>query len=127
MCEDNNGIWWGAGATDPSTTGIPADGLKLCCDVAVWQADHNQTISSNIYPLAAVAIRNDSYKLVMNSYQAYDATSNSCVARSSTEFYQINEKVPVPKLDEADADLLASGTRLTPAATKKLQGPKRAA
>lgn len=113
VCEDNNGIWWGAGATDPSTTGIPADGLKLCCDVAVWQADHNQTISSNIYPLAAVAIRNDSYKLVMNSYQAYDATSNSCVARSSTEFYQINEKVPVPKLDEADANLLASGTRLT--------------
>ena len=59
VCEDNNGIWWGPGATDPSTAGIPADGLKLCCDVAVWQANHHaQTISTDIYPLEAFAIRN---------------------------------------------------------------------
>ena len=23
VCEDNGGVWWGAGATDPSTAGIP--------------------------------------------------------------------------------------------------------
>ena len=112
VCEDNNGIWWGSGATDPSTAGIPADGLKLCCDVAVWQANHAQTISTDIYPLEAFAIRNPRYKLVINDYQAYDATSNSCVATSTKEFYQINEKVPLPKLDTADADLLATGTPL---------------
>ncbi len=112
VCEDNSGIWWGPGATDPSTAGIPADGLQLCCDVAVWQANHAQTISTNIYPLEAVAIRNANYKIVINSYEAYDATSNSCVATSTNEFYQINENVPVPKLDTADADLLATGTQL---------------
>ena len=112
VCEDNSGIWWGSGATDPSTAGIPSDGLKLCCDVAVWQANHQQTISNDIYPLEAVAIRNQNYKLVINNYQAYDATSNSCVATSTKEFYQINEKVPLPKLDTADADLLATGTKL---------------
>jgi len=112
VCEDNNGIWWGQGATDPTTAGIPAEGLKLCCDVAVWQANHGQTISTDIYPLEAFAIRNPLYKLVINSYQAYDAISNSCAATATKEFYQINEKVPVPKLDTADADLLATGSPL---------------
>ena len=78
VCEDNGGIWWGAGATDPSTAGIPSEGLTLCCDVAVWQANHGQTISTDIYPLEAFAIRDDNYKLVINNYEAYDATSNSC-------------------------------------------------
>ena len=114
VCEDNNGIWWGAGATDPITAGIPPEGLALCCDVAIWQNDHGETIADNIYPLNAVAIRNSRYKLVINSYEGYDAASNSCANSSSTEFYQINQNVPVPKLDTADADLLASGTRLTP-------------
>jgi hypothetical protein len=112
VCEDNSGIWWGAGATDPSTAGIPAQGLTLCCDVAVWQANHSQTISTEIYPLEAYAIRNPLYKLVINSYEAYDAGSNACVATTTKEFYQINQKVPVPKLDTAEADLLASGSPL---------------
>ena len=113
VCEDNNGIWWGPGATDPITAGIPASGLPLCCDVAVWQANHSLAISTNIYPLEAYAIRNDHYKLLTNKYQSYDATANACAATQSTEFYQINENVPVPELDTADADLLASGTPLT--------------
>ncbi len=114
VCEDNNGTWWGPGATDPITAGIPASGLPLCCDVAVWQANHGLTISTNIYPLVAYAIRNDEYKLVINKYQSYDATANACAATQSTEFYEINENVPVPKLDTADADLLASGAKLNP-------------
>jgi hypothetical protein len=108
VCEDNSGIWWGAGATDPSTAGIPTQGLTLCCDVAVWQADHSQTISTDIYPLAAFAIRNPTYKLVINNYKAYDATSNACITSTVKEFYQINENVPVPKLDNSGLDLLAT-------------------
>ena len=125
VCEDNNGIWWGAGATDPSTAGIPSDGLQLCCDVAIWQADHAQTISTNIYPLEAFAIRNARYKIVINDYQAYDAASNSCVATSTKEFYRINENVPIPKLD--NSDLLANGEPTQPAAAKELQRTDSAA
>jgi Sulfatase len=121
VCEDNNGVWWGAGATDPSTAGIPPEGLALCCDVAVWQADHSETISSNIYPLYAVAMRNARYKVVVNDYQSYDAATNGCATTSSTEFYQINQNVPIPKLDTADADLLASGVRLNPQQQKNYQ------
>lgn len=118
VCEDNNGIWWGAGATDPTTAGIPAQGLTLCCDVAVWQHDHSQTISSNIYPSEADAIRNNIYKLIVNNYNSYDANTNACAATMSTEFYQINERVPIPKLDTPSSDLLTSGTPLTGAQQK---------
>lgn len=114
VCEDNNGIWWGAGATDPITAGIPSSGLPLCCDVAIWQADHGLPISFNIYPLEAYAIRNDQYKLVVNKYESYDAGTNACAATEITEFYQINEDVPVPELDTANTNLLASGVPLTP-------------
>jgi hypothetical protein len=100
----------GPGATDPSTAGIPADGLQLCCDVAIWQANHAQTISTNIYPLEAFAIRNASYKIVINDFEAYDAPSNACVATSTKEFYRINENVPLPMLD--NTNLLATGNPL---------------
>ncbi len=113
VCEDNGGIWWGAGATDPSTAGIPSEGLALCCDVAIWQAAHDQTISTDIYPLEAYAIRNKNYKLVVNDYQSYDAASNSCASTSSKEFYKINEKTPIPMLDLAGSNLLANGAKLT--------------
>jgi hypothetical protein len=49
---------------------------------------------------------------VINNFEAYDATSNSCVATSAREFYRINENVPIPKLDTANADLLATGNPL---------------
>ena len=49
VCQDNSGVWWGPGATDPSTAGIPPEGLAMCCDVAIWQHDHGETISDNIY------------------------------------------------------------------------------
>jgi hypothetical protein len=114
VCEDNNGTWWGAGADDPSTSGIPAGGFTLCCEVAQWQHDHDlQPMVTQIYPLSAKAIRNKNYKIVVNSYEAYDTASDSCVPSSSTEFYQINEKVPTPLLDEAGDDLLTNQPKLT--------------
>jgi hypothetical protein len=109
VCEDNSGVWWGAGATDPSTAGIPAAGLPLFCDVTAWQHDHGQTVASNIYPLKSYSIRNAQYKLVVSQFQSYDASTDACAATTTNEFYEINEDVPKPELDTANANLLASG------------------
>ena len=97
VCEDNNGIWWGAGATDPATAGIPPVWLQavLRSGSNGKSADHHlQPMVTQIYPLEAKAIRNDNFKLVVNSYEAYDAASDSCVPTSTSEFYKINENVP---------------------------------
>lgn len=102
VCEDNGGIWWGQGST---VEGIPAGGFKLCCEVNTWLGQPTYVIQ----PLSAVAIRNDRYKLVKNSYQDYDAASNSCVAVETDELYAIDEAVPVPTLDREGTDLKAKG------------------
>ncbi|MDP2319742.1 MAG: sulfatase-like hydrolase/transferase [Acidobacteriota bacterium] len=107
VCEDNGGIWWGAGATDPLTTGIPQGGLTHCCDVNVWRASRGQP-TYTIQPLTSVALRNEHFKIVRNEARPYDAAANSCVATATTttEFYAIDEHAPRPKLDTADANLL---------------------
>jgi hypothetical protein len=115
VCEDNNGTWWGAGADDPATKGIPSGGFQLCCQVAKWQHDNDETDPvTNIYPLTARAIRNQSYKLVVNTFENYDSVADACVAASSTEFYQINQKVPTPLLDKQGDDLLTNRPKLGP-------------
>jgi len=78
VCEDNAGIWWGSGATDPVTAGIPPGGFTYCCEVNVWRATRGQS-TYTIQPLDSTAIRNDRYKLVRNGFQAYDAAANACV------------------------------------------------
>jgi arylsulfatase A-like enzyme len=111
VCEDNGGIWWGKGATDPVTAGIPADGMKYCCDVNVWQANHGKD-TYTIQPLDSKGIRNDHYKIVANYTLDWDSATNACFPNPTVEFYEINEAVPKPMLDEDGDDLLPKG--LTP-------------
>jgi len=108
VCEDNGGIWWGKGATDPATRGIPADGLKYCCDVNVWQKNHDQP-TYTIQPLDSKAIRNDRYKIVDNYTLDWDEAGNACYPHPTREFYGINEDAPVPRLDRDGDDLLPKG------------------
>lgn len=105
VCEDNGGIWWGSGATDPVTAGIPKEGFKYCCEVNVWRANQGRP-TYTIQPLDSVAIRNDHYKIVGNHLQGYDAAANVCVPATTTEFYEIDERTPLPILDNATSDLL---------------------
>ncbi len=52
-----------------------------------------------------MGIRNDRYKIVQNSLKAYVSPEQACVDTTTTEFYEIDEAVPVPKLDKAGAKL----------------------
>ena len=111
VCEDNGGIWWGKGATDPATRGIPADGLKYCCDVNVWQANRGAP-TYTIQPLDSKAIRDEHYKIVDNYTLDWDKDTNACYPHPTREFYEINEHAPVPMIDRSGQDLLPGG--LTP-------------
>jgi hypothetical protein len=104
VCEDNGGVWWGAGSTVP---GLPPEGLKLCCEVNTWLTQHPQLggTPTSIQPLSSMAVRNDRYKIVRNATQLSNAAYTACVATTTNEFYAIDETVPTPLLDRADLDL----------------------
>ena len=112
VCHDNGGTWWGENPdwADPSNANYDPDvlpaGFDQCCAVANWQAKHSYPPVTDIFPSLAYAVRNDDYKLVVNHYESYDpSATNGCAATTSTEFYQINEDVPNPQLDEEGTNL----------------------
>ena len=112
VCEDNNGTWWGKGADAPATAGIPLpDGLQQCCEVNQFLYAQEESLF-NLQPLRSLAIRNDGYKVVVNSYTGEPIPDGSapqppgCEAEISEEFYAIDEAVPLPKIDRAGLDLL---------------------
>jgi hypothetical protein len=110
VCEDNNGTWWGVGADDPQTAG--AAGLTRCCEVNAYLVAQGKP-PFVIAPDSAVAIRNDSYKIVQNTTYLYESQENPCVQTVQTEFYEIDEAVPLPRLDYFDSELPLDA--LTPA------------
>jgi hypothetical protein len=112
VCEDNGGTWWGAGADAPITAGIPETGLTYCCNVNQFLVGKGEDPLS-ILPLSSTAMRNEEYKLVTNFFQSYDAATNGCVPTTTEEFYAIDEKVPIPRIDREGLDLLQK-PKLTP-------------
>ncbi len=109
VCEDNSGTWWGAGHDDPMTDGVPPEGFKYCCEVNAFLVANSGDPQGDppyaITPLTSVGIRNNRYKIVQNSLKAYVSQEQPCVDTTMTEFYEIDEAVPEPKLDEAGTEL----------------------
>lgn len=103
VCEDNGGVWWGEGADDPTTTGIPAGGLKNCCEVNQFKSKNGQSV---VFVLPGTeAMRDEQYKLVRSSALDYDAATDACVTKTTEEFFEINQAAPIPKLDTASSAL----------------------
>jgi hypothetical protein len=107
VCEDNGGVWWGVGASDPSTYG---GGLAECWQVnqSIWEHEAADYASRRVLqnPQEYAAVRNDKYKLVKNQWRDYDVQTGGPADITSIEFYEVNQDAPLPKLDTADANLL---------------------
>lgn len=104
VCEDNNGVWWGPGATDVSVINAPT-GYQSCCQVnqALFNAGQSQI---TINPEISTGIRNARYKIVRNTVQTYDSVADSCSSVVTNEFYEVDQARPVPKLDDEQFNLL---------------------
>src|SRR3546814_10452680 len=63
-----------------------------------------------LVPESSIAIRNERYKLVRNSSEDYDPTSNSVVPETVEELFEINQDPSAPMLDKAGAQLTLPGT-----------------
>jgi hypothetical protein len=106
VCEDNNGVWWGVGLDDPITVGAPEDGFIYCCEVNAFVVENERVDEPyNITPLVSIGIRNDRYKIVENSFNAYVSVDQPCMEMTVAEFYEIDEAILLPKLDSEGTNL----------------------
>ncbi|OWT55628.1 sulfatase-like hydrolase/transferase [Candidimonas nitroreducens] len=109
VCEDNQGVYWGAGYDDASVipTNPPGAGYATCADVneARYKANPRQSHLA-LVPESTVAIRNERYKLVVNTSVDYDPASDGPKKVSSEELYEVNQAAPTPLLDTEDRNLL---------------------
>src|SRR5262249_14689384 len=102
VCHDNDGTWYGPEPDDPA---IPAAGFQYCCEVVDYLTEAGEQPALSIAPHSSLAIRNDHYKIVQNSAMQYVSEEQPCVEQTTTEFYQIDQAVPVPELDLAGSEL----------------------
>lgn len=108
VCEDNTGVWWGPGHTDPSVVDSGGAGHATCWEV-------NRALSAagtgpgllNIQPERTAAVRDERYKLVRNVVVNYDPATDASREDLSVEFYEIDQAKGRPRLeDPASNDLL---------------------
>lgn len=119
VCEDNSGVWWGPGYTDSTVISNGGTGYKSCCEVnqAKYRAGGASALIT-IIPETTYGVRNESYKLVQNTAQNYDATIDSCtdpvtkkpLTITTTELFEVNQEVPLPKIDNTALDYSSSPT-----------------
>jgi hypothetical protein len=105
VCEDNLGVWYGDGS---EVAGVPDGGFQFCCEVSAFLEEGCTAPDCAlplITPLDAIGIRNDTYKIVQNSWQAFVSQAEPCVETTTTEFYEIDEAIPLPKLDDEGREL----------------------
>lgn len=118
VCEDNQGVYWGEGYTDPSV--IPTEperaGYASCADVnkARYYATPRQP-ALTLVPESTIAIRDDKYKLVRN--QSKDFVEGEYIEEMVEELYIVDQAAPKPKLDrEGDNLLVGQGKAKDPEA-----------
>ena len=121
VCEDNNGTWWGPGFDTSGANAVPetaghssSQGYQSCCQVNQAKFSLGQA-QVNIVAQTSTAIRDDNYKIVQNTTQQYNSSTNSCSNVVTNEFYQINQAAPLPKLDNP-----GSANQLNPASSSTL-------
>lgn len=103
VCEDQSGVWYGPDGA------AGAEGLGSCCAVNDYLVSQNQAVV-DILPDSQRALRNDVYKLVR--IERLNCASKQI--ESTDEFYHVNQDAPVPRLDNAPANLLLPAHHMTP-------------
>lgn len=107
VCEDNGGVWWGPGYTDPSVVPNGGAGYAMCYDVN--RALYSSGLAMlDIAAETSIAIRDNRFKLVRNITQEYISSSNSVQTITTEELFEINQAKPKPLLDTPDRNLLPS-------------------
>ena len=105
ICEDNNGVWWGED-NEASINGInaPEEGFQFCSQVLDFVTSNGGEAFA-IQPLVSIAVRNEGFKLVENTFKDCISTPGSCVDNTVLELFEIDEPILTPWVDR-DGDEL---------------------
>lgn len=112
VCEDNGGVWWGEGATDPSVV-KPVD---ECWQVneAIYDSLADKTTYSSAKvgqtPQIYYAARDRAFKFIHSNWQDYEpAEPSGSTSYDLDELYEVNESKNPDKLKlDRDGDALYS-------------------
>ncbi len=103
VCGDNSGFWWGVGHDDLA----PMDGdnaiasYDTCAQVnQVRYTNNNAAVMYTVMPDQSVAVREERYKLVRNTFKRFDP-AKGIHDEVEYELYEVDQAKPAPLLDEA--------------------------
>ncbi|MCX7563996.1 sulfatase-like hydrolase/transferase [Xanthomonadaceae bacterium XH05] len=110
VCEDNLGVWWGPGYSDPSVVDNGGAGYAQCWQVnrAIFAADP-AALPVEVLPESSLAIRDDDYKIVHNTTINYDSDTDDARQDLSIEFYRVDQAAPLPMLEDPASNNLLDG------------------
>jgi hypothetical protein len=125
VCQDNEGVWWGAGYTDASVipTTPAGEGYLSCAAVneALYKRSNDPSDMLSLVPESSIAIRNERYKLVRNTSEDYVPASDTFETEIVEELFQINQDASAPMLDKAGTELKEPRTAEAQAAYNELR------
>src|SRR5690606_31760976 len=94
VCEDNQGVWWGAGYTSDTVIPTTPEGAGYLTCAAVNEARYKAVPRQSrltIVPELSVAVRNDRYKLVRNTTEEYiEGTDGQTEEITTYELFEID-------------------------------------
>lgn len=134
LCNDQGGIWYGAGAytRDPN---IPAAGFSQCGQVMSYRKSQNPGDKVDVLPDSQKAVSDGHYKLVRLNRKMYTTDTTNPVNSSyienqnTDELYEIDMAVPTPKLDRSGNAIAIGSPTITatlPAAAQQAYGTLKA-
>ena len=122
VCEDNNGVWYGPGATGLTAAGssIPSTGFTACWAANQFLHGLNEPLL-NVLPTDQSAAATETYKYVVTSWVDYDPQSDGPNTTEIEELFLIKDANGDPLIDRESLNLLAQrrALQMTPVSRSK--------
>ena len=109
VCEDNNGVWYGPGATGLTAAGspIPSSGFTACWATNQFLHGLNEPLL-NVLPTGQSAAATETYKYVLTSWVDYDPQGDGPKTTEIEELFLIKDADGDPLIDLESLNLLAA-------------------